>query len=256
MSIKINQLDLNIISPGRDKTDASRIVIIGTPGTGKTQILTSLLYHKKHLIPHAVIMSGTESENRYFEKFIPPLFIHDHLNEDALDNAIKRQRMVKGLGIHDINKWAAIILDDCADDRSLLNKPLFQKIFKNGRHWTMLFVLSLQYAMDIPPPLRSCLDGVFLLHEKNPQVLKSLYENYAGGVFPDFATFKDVMNDIANDYTALYIDRKKQNKVENWWECVYWYKADISKLSNFKFGSSYYRNFARDRYNESYKPTF
>ena len=50
--IKIKELDLNLIYPcentSRSKTQGGhKIVIIGKPGTGKTTLITSILYSKK-----------------------------------------------------------------------------------------------------------------------------------------------------------------------------------------------------------------
>ena len=65
---KIKELDPDIIPPSSRnmyKTDqgGSKIVVIGKPGSGKTMLITSLLYAKKHIYPIGMVMSGTEDSN-------------------------------------------------------------------------------------------------------------------------------------------------------------------------------------------------
>ena len=51
---------------------------------------------------------------------------------------------------------------------------------------------------------------------------KSLWENYAG-IIPDFQMFCDIMDQITDDYTALYVhNATNSNKLE---DCIFWYKA-------------------------------
>ena len=52
--LHIKELDLNIIAPSTNtfndlEQGGSKIVIIGKPGTGKTTLIASLLYNKKHM---------------------------------------------------------------------------------------------------------------------------------------------------------------------------------------------------------------
>ena len=55
---------------------------------------------------------------------------------------IKRQKISKQ---YISNPWSLLLLDDCTDDPKLFKKPLFQGLYKNGRHWKMWYILSLQY---------------------------------------------------------------------------------------------------------------
>ena len=54
--VNINELDLNIINPtdvtaeGIEK-GGSKIVVIGKPGTGKSTLISSILYAKRNIIP-------------------------------------------------------------------------------------------------------------------------------------------------------------------------------------------------------------
>ena len=161
-----------------------------------------------------------------------------------IKNFIKRQKLAKK---HLPNPWAVLIVDDCTDDPRIFNTPLQQAIFKNGRHWKMWYILSLQYCMDVKPVIRTNVDGVFILRESNLKNRKSLWENYAG-IIPDFSQFCTIMDKITDDYTALYIhNATTSNNLE---DCLFWYKA--KPHPPFKFGSKDFWKYHKTRYNPDY----
>ena len=252
IEMKIHQLNTDIIPPSTDKMNdpnqgGSKIVVIGKPGTGKTTLITSLLYEKKHIFPIGMVMSGTEDSNGHYRQLFPSTFVYNKLHEDKIEDFIKRQKIAKNHIPQ--NPWGLLLLDDCTDDPKLFNKPLFQGLYKNGRHWKMMFILSLQYCMDVKPVIRTNIDGTFILREPNMKNRRALWENYAG-IIPDFAMFCEVMDKITDDYTALYIHNSTQsNSIE---DCVFYYKADPNISKDFKFGSEEFWNFHMDRFDDNY----
>jgi len=246
--LQIKELDLNMITPPTDKMydieqGGPKLVVIGKPGTGKTTLIASILHSKKHIFPVGMAMSGTEDSNGFYGKIFPSTFVYNELNENKIEEFIKRQKLARK---HIKNPWAILLLDDCTDDPKVLKRPLFQGIFKNGRHWKMMFILSLQYCMDVLPVIRTNVDGTFILRETNLKNRRSLWENYAGNI-PDFSLFCEIMDQITDDYTALYIhNATKTNKLE---DCGFWYKASPAISNNFKLGCDDYWNFHKSRYN-------
>ena len=245
-TLEIKELDVNKIMPNvgnfKDKDQGgSKIVVIGKPGTGKTTLITSLLHQMRDIYPVGMVMSGTEDSNGHYGKIFPESFIYNELNEEKVQDFIKRQKLAKQ---HLENPWALLLLDDCTDDPKIFSKPLFQGLYKNGRHWKMLFVLSLQYCMDVKPVIRTNVDGTFILREPNLKNRKALWENYAG-IIPDFNQFCDILDQITDDYTALFVlNQTQSNRLE---DCIFWYKAKPIR-KNFKFGSKDYWKFHKQRY--------
>lgn len=249
-TIRIKELSIDMIQPTtkdymKVEQGGSKTIVIGKPGTGKTTLIGSLLYAKKHIIPVGMAMSGTEDSNGYFRRIMPSTFVYNSYDEDTVEKFVSRQKIAKK---HLQNPWAVIILDDCTDDPALFRKPLQQGMYKRGRHWKMWYILSLQYGMDVRPVIRTNVDGVFILREPNLRNRRIMYENY-GGLIPDFKTFCDLLDQLTNDYTALYIHNATQSN--DWKECVFWYKADIIP-QDFKFGCPDYWKFHFTRYNEEY----
>ena len=250
IEVKVKELDLDMIAPRtkdvyNPEKGGSKIVVIGKPGTGKTTLITSILYQKRHIFPCGMVMSGTEDSNGHYGQVFPKTFVYNQLKEDRIESFIRRQKIAKQ---HLQNPWSVLLLDDCTDDPKLFNKPLFQGLYKNGRHWKMMFILSLQYCMDVKPVIRTNVDGTFILREPSIKNRRSLWENYAG-IVPDFSMFCDIMDQITDDYTALYIHNNIQsNKLE---DCLYWYKAD-PHTEEFRVGSQDYWDFHNDRFDSNF----
>jgi hypothetical protein len=254
LQVKVKELDLELIAPCTKRMNepdygGSKLVIIGKPGTGKTTLISSILYAKKHIFPVGMVMSGSEDSNGFYRKIFPSTFVYNDYDEDKIKDFIKRQKFAKE---HLINPWSVLLLDDCTDDPKIFNNPLQQGMYKRGRHWKMLYILSLQYAMDVRPVIRTNVDGVFILREPILKNRKSLWENYAS-IIPDFTLFCQIMDQLTTDYTAIYIHNA--SKSNNWQDCVYYYKAKIPP-SDFRFGCADYWKFHNHRYDENYVETY
>ena len=247
---KIKELDMNTIRPRSLADDGVRYCMIGKPGTGKSSIIKSYMYAKRHIFPVGVFCSGTEDSTQFFGAHVPDLFLHP-LSTTLMSSIIRRQKIAKQ---YLENPWNLFICDDVMDQTSIFNSKESHWLFKNLRHVKMAYILSLQYSIDIKPALRACIDGTFILRETNEKFRKNLYENYAS-VIPTYNEFKQLMDQLTGDYTALFIDnRSTSNTVE---DCVYYFKADLSRIDpNFTFGSPEYHQFAESRYNKDYITPF
>lgn len=213
--------------------------------TGKSTLIKSLLYAKKHIFPCAIALSGSEDSNHAYSEFMPHAYIYNEYSEDTLTEFIKRQKLAKQ---HLDNPWCALIIDDCTDDPTVFNKPVQHALYKKGRHWNMMYILSLQYAMDVRPVIRTNVDGVFILREPLKNNRDSLYKNYAS-VIPTYNMFCDLMDQLTDDYCALFI--LSATNTNQWQDCVFYYKASMVP-EGWKLGCETYWDHSNQRYNEDY----
>jgi hypothetical protein len=219
--------------------------------TGKSSIISSIVDSKKHIIPVSQIFSGTEDSNGFYCSKFPSITVFNDVKDlKPIESFVTRQKYSKR---YLYNPWAVQIIDDCTDDPKLFTKPLFQSYYKNGRHWKMLHILSLQYCLDIKPVIRTNIDYTFILRETNKKNRKSLFENYASCV-DNLRDFESLLDQLTTDYCSMVVvNRSQSNNIE---DCVRWYKADLEKIKNFKFGSDDFWLFNNQRLEENYVDTY
>ena len=246
MNLNLRKFDIKSISP--DKV----CVFIGKRETGKSFLVKDLLWHMRD-VPIGTVISGTEAANTFYGDIVPSLFIHDQYTPEIVSNTLKRQKMViqkikaenNNYGQSAIDPRAFLILDDCLYDNSWIRDTNIRSLFMNGRHWKMLFIITMQYALGVPPNLRTNIDYVFILRENFVSNRKRLYEHYAG-MFPSYDIFAQVMDACTENYECLVIhNNAKSNKLE---DQVFWYKA--SAHPDFRIGASDFWM----AHNNNYKP--
>ena len=231
---KLNDMDIN-----------SKVAIIGKPGTGKSTLIADLLYHHRK-IPMGIIMSGTEESNSFYQGMVPDSFIYNDYDQKVIDKLLARQKPALR------KKWpnhnVFMVLDDCMDDKKWIRHKTTRGIFKNGRHWKLFFILSMQYCMDITPELRTCLDYIFILKENILDNRIKLWKSYCG-IFPTFDMFDTVMQNCTANYECLVIkNRTISNQID---EVAFWYKADLHNA--FRVGSPSLWQYHAENYNPHYE---
>jgi hypothetical protein len=228
-----------------DIQDDKVVVLIGKRDTGKSFLCKDILYGHKD-IPVGQVISGTEAANQFYSSIVPKLFIHEEFDASIIENMLKRQRMMleKKQSGENIDERAFLILDDCLYDNRWTKEKCMRSIFMNGRHYKLLFLLTMQYALGIPPNLRTNVDYIFILRENYVSNRKRLYEHYAG-MFPTFEMFCQVMDQCTENYECLVINNNaKSNKLT---DQVFWYKADPHQ--DFKIGAETYWQYSKKNYN-------
>jgi hypothetical protein len=224
LNLRLKKFDMSRIK--HDKV----VVLIGKRETGKSFLVKDLLWHHQD-IPVGTVISGTEGANMFYSKTVPPAFVHEEYSPLIIGNVLKRQKLIakrisKDLGERGttaIDPRNFLILDDCLYDSSWIRDRNVRYLFMNGRHVHTMFIITMQYAIGIPPNLRTNIDFVFILRETIISNRRKLYEQYAG-MFPDFDSFCQVMNQCTENFECLVIDNNaKSNKLE---DQVFWYKAN------------------------------
>jgi len=215
--------------------------------TGKSSLIADIIWYKSNVVPVGMVFSGTEDSNHFYSTKFPSICVHNKLDLEMMKNFVVRQKLAKK---YLPNPWAFQIIDDCTDNPTELKKPIFQAYYKNGRHWSMVHILSLQYCMDISTVIRTNVDYTFILRETNFANRERLHKNFVACVH-DFQDFQWIMDQITEDFTALVVNNRVQsNNVE---DCLFWYKANPSRFpENWKFGCQDAWKFHEERYDEEY----
>jgi hypothetical protein len=229
-NLDMKKFDMSMIK------DHETVVLIGARNTGKSVLVKDMLFHHKH-IPVCTCISPTEEANKCYSNIIPPIFIHPEYTSELIEKVLDRQKdlvskiqngLIDG---NEIDPNGILLMDDCLYDRTWVKDKSIREIFMNGRHWKLLFILTMQYPLGITPNLRSNIDWVFILRNNIMRDRKTLYEHYAG-MFPSFDIFCETLNQCTENYECLVIHKSsRSNKLE---DQVFWYKADIH--DSFRIG--------------------
>ena len=226
-----------------DVKDNNVVVLIGKRDTGKSFLCKDILHHHQN-IPVGQVISGTEGANQFYSKIIPKLFIHEEFDTQIIQNMIKRQKILMekiNNGDNNIDPRSFLILDDCLYDNTWAKDKYMRSVFMNGRHFKILFLLTMQYALGIPPNLRTNIVFIFILRENYVSNRKRLYDHYAG-MFPSFEMFCQILDQCTENYECLVINNTaKSNKLT---DQVFWYKAEPQE--DFKIGGSSFWEYSKN----------
>lgn len=238
-----NELDLCCVGPQDDnlfdKTFPSKLVILGKSGRGKSVVIDSLLYYWRNKINQGLIISGSEDSNGAYAKHFPSLFIYNEYSEEPIKKLIEHQKALIQAKVS--NPWSILVIDDCAFDKKFFSSTLQNQLFKNARHWFIVYILAIQFARDIPLTIRSAVDMTFILREDNMQLRRIIYDNYAA-VIPTFNEFVKVICEYTRNFGVLVIDNMRAT--ETWEESVFYFRAEIA-ADEWKFGNENFWKFSK-----------
>lgn len=248
--LKLNKFKIKSILP-----DAT-ILCLGKRRSGKSFLVRDIFYHHRHM-PCGVVFSGTEEANPFFGDFIPDSFIHSDYDPELIQSILNKQkrkiREAKTSGKSPDGKLPSnnkfIVLDDMLHDaQNWKRDKTIKNIFFNGRHYNILFILTMQYAQAIPPELRSNIDYVFIFNESSVANRKKIYDAYAG-MIPSFDHFCNILDACTQNFECMVI--KTSGNSTNLSDQIFWYKAQAH--SDFRVGHEKFWNFHRSNYNINYE---
>ena len=228
------------------------VFCIGKRRSGKSWLIRDLMYTlSQRQMPYGTIYSGTEHCGPFFKNFFPKLFIKKDFTDDDIGVILDKQskkvnNVAKQYNLDNgkcIQNNMLLCMDDMMSDEDIWRySKNFKRIFMEGRHYNILFLMSLQYVLGVPPGFRENIDYVFLFASDGNN-LKKLYENYAGAI-PSFAMFKDIFKLCTTQHSCMVIDRTVTSDRLD--EKVFSYRArDPGK---FKFGSPAFWKIHDDNY--------
>jgi len=238
----------------KEMPDNVTIAMIAKRASGKSYLTREILFHKKE-IPSIIAISKTEKLNKFYGDFIPDVYIYDNYNSAILNRVYSRQQKMsednrtrKKNGKKVKDDRIILIMDDCMSSKGTwVKEEQILELFFNGRHHHLSFILTMQYAIGIPPEMRSNFDYIFLLAEDFISNRKRLYEHYAG-MFPSFDIFQQVFSEITADYGCMVINNRVHSTDIT--EKVFWYKA--KDTPDFLMGSKKYKKYHDKNYDKNW----
>lgn len=232
----------------------SVICLVGRRRSGKSWAIRSLIHELgKRKVPYGKIFSGTEHCSPWFGEFFPKLFIENKVDDEKLRVILAKQaKAVKEVrdrtgdkdGRRRSNNMMLVFDDMMSEDDSWSKSKHFRKLFVEGRHYNIIFIMALQYVMGIRPDLRDNIDYAFLFANEGNN-LKKLWENYAG-VIPTFDMFKEIFHKFTRDKGCMVINKTSSSGDIR--DQVFYYKA--SDPGPFQFGCRQFWDAHERRYKE------
>lgn len=254
--LSVDKFDMNQLRYNENgEENYLKIVAIGKSGSGKSWIIRDIMYNLRD-VPCGVVIAPTDKMSKFYDEFVPPIYIHYDVDSVIIRKLLNRQmdvfeknedRIKKGK--KPIDPRAFLIMDDCqATKASWIKEDEINEVFFQGRHFKLHpFIMALQYSMGIGPELRTNIDFVFLLGEDFISNKRRLFEHYAG-MFPTFDLFNQVFDQVTNDFGCMVINNKlRTNDIR---KKVFWYKA--VKRGEFNVGEKEFIKFNKETYDPEY----
>ena len=237
-----------------DIVDHASICMIAKRGSGKSWVCRAIIQHLSN-IPGGIIIAPTDEMNCFYGKFYPDLFIHYKYKSEIIErmlyrqNAVIRKEKEKAKQGKKIDSRALLVMDDCLSSKgSWMKDEPIMKMFFDGRHYKVTYILTMQFPLGISPELRGNFDYIFLLAEDFFSNQKRIYEHYAG-MFPNLETFRQVFTQVTNDYGCMVIVNRGSR--DTFLDKVFWYKAPDSMKKDM--GCKQFRKYHSNNYDDDWK---
>jgi tRNA A37 threonylcarbamoyladenosine biosynthesis protein TsaE len=184
-----------------------RMIISGSSGSGKTNLVKNLLLNKKfykNRFDNIYIMSSTYYINNDYED-IDVDVVSTTYNEDFIDTILELQNEnlddTKGL----------LIIDDMSGMLPKSQNSKLANLFFRARHHNLSIMLLTQYYYNVPKNIRCNCSNIIIFNTENQNELKSLTaENCCHLKDQNFmSVFKYACNE---PYSFLHIDYNEKNK--------------------------------------------
>lgn len=239
-----------------DMVENPSIIMIAKRGSGKSWIVRCIMMHFNK-IPCGIVIAPTDRMNSFYNDFFPDTYIHYQYQSKIITKILERQTQMidkqsakKKNGKH-LDARTFIIMDDCLGDKKswVRDAPILELLF-NGRHYQIMYILTMQYPLGITPELRSNFDYIFLLKEDFVSQQRKLFDHYAG-MFPNFDSFRQVFSSLTADFGSMVIDNRR--KASNPLERLFWFRAPDLTGQLRMMGGKQFRKFHENNYDKDWR---
>jgi hypothetical protein len=185
--------ELNIRTPNLTVFAARR-------NSGKTHMMTWLLYQMKHLFDYILIINPT-SFNGHWGSICNNII--QEFDEDILTKIMDKQAELLNKN-KPVNR-VLVVLDDCMSFAQFGSK-VFERLASQGRHYNLTVWLSIQHYTRMPKCVRNNTD--YMIISGNQTCYKTIFEDFGG----DYDRIKDFIAKVKEslvDYRMFCIDSLK-----------------------------------------------
>jgi len=205
--LQLQPFNLNRIKAG------NVVCVMGRRGSGKTTLLKDILYHKRK-IPTGTLFGGRYDLGEHF----PSTFVLDTYDPVVVSQIVARSKRLQTVP-------TTVVFDDCMYDKNAFRRDkCFREILMNGRHYSILLLLSMQYCMDLDPSMRSQFDYVFAFKDNVLQNVERLWRSFFG-IVDSLENFRAIMRSCTENYNCIVLDNTSlSNRLE---DVLFYYHADI-----------------------------
>jgi len=232
------------------------IVMIAKRASGKSWICRDILRNFKD-IPVGLIIAPTEkmSDPPFYSDFFPDSYIHYQYKSEIIERMLYRQDVMiekqkeKAKEGKILDPRGFILMDDCLSKKSswMKDQPIMELLF-NGRHYRLMYILTMQFPLGITPELRCNFDYIFLLAEDFYSNLKRLFDHYAG-MFPTFDSFRTVFNVVTQDFGCMVIVNRGARS--SFTDKIFWFKASNQNIG--MIGCKQFIEYHNNNYDDLWK---
>jgi hypothetical protein len=248
LQIKEFKLDSMVENPA--------IVMIAKRASGKSWVCRDILRNFKD-IPVGLIIAPTEkmSDPPFYSDFFPDSYIHYQYKSEIIERMLYRQDVMiekqkeKAKEGKILDPRGFILMDDCLSKKSswMKDQPIMELLF-NGRHYRLMYILTMQFPLGITPELRCNFDYIFLLAEDFYSNLKRLFDHYAG-MFPTFDSFRAVFNVVTQDFGCMVIVNRGARS--SFTDKIFWFKASNQNIG--MIGCKQFIEYHNNNYDDLWK---
>lgn len=174
------------------------VLVLGSPGAGKTTLCKSLL---RYILPHcadAYVVNCTEQSNRAYTSFMPADRVHTEYDKDQFDRLVnaqirkvdKQTAVLDRMGLDRMDedvkrrRRLALVFDDVGyleGKESPGQSKTIGKVIYNGRHYDFFLIMCFQYYASLKKGYRKACSHVFLAREQDNEERKC-YKKYFGNI--------------------------------------------------------------------------
>lgn len=208
------------------------ILALGRRKSGKSVNIASILYAKRDVFEFGLVFCGSTATKMEYEKIIPKRFIYDGVDINVLTKLVNMQEeAVKNGTVRPV----FVVADDVGYDSVVFRSKIFRRLFMNGRHAKIFFIMSLQYSMGIRPALRGQIDYVFASLEKNQTYRRKIFEHYSVAI-KRFSVFDELMCECTKNFETFVLSVCSSNS-QKISKNIFYYKS-IYPTPEFRMASN------------------